>query len=1758
SMVSIKFYAYFLGFDKYIHLEQKWSEFKLKNITLKLQEAAISKKSGREKDCSYKEDSKTFVAFELDSAREKRPFLLSRDFVFVKPSDSKAEPFQGIVYRVLKSTQVLVEFGDDFHRQYYSACRYDVSFSFNRLCLKRAHQAIEAAAHPSFRKLLFPDYFSRKSIPAPSLFTFCNHTLDANQRAAIRQILSCKGPAPYLVEGPLCAPHKVLSRTGLAIEEAVIQIYQSSAKNRILLCAPFNSTCDVLMRSLKKSIPEPQIFRTNAAFREVDGISSCPAPWKVSVLLVPHFRKYRVILSTFISSFRLHNEGIAAGHFTHIFLIDASSAIEPEVMVPLAHLANEETTVIVSGAPGNRSGWLHSDIARNNGLKVSYFERLQEIEPYKNLDPMFIRQLNDPQRKSHKNTYIFASSSYLHPNFSNLLQLLCHQHLGPQQLLTHLQAASSESSKPSLLSPTHPPLPSKPSPKAAQTPPPAKPSPKAAPSPPLAKPSPKAAPSPPNPLPSKPSSSFLQPTTNPLPSPSSAKASLLPLRSPTSSPKPLPSFITTLRPTLDSGDQQTKASYMSPSSSPKPLPSFKPTLQPTLDSGGQQTKASYMWVEKGAMPIYVIPKDIKELIKKDKIPEILKKPLTPSTYRDYFAALLYAEDFYIEKWSEFELKDITLKLQEAAISKKLGREKDSSYKEDNKTFVAFELDSAREKRPFILSRDFVFVKPSERKAEPFQGIVYRVVKSTQVLVEFGEDFHRQYYSACRYDVSFSFNRVCLKRAHQAIEAASHPSFRKLLFPDYFSRNSIPAPSLFTFCNHTLDANQKAAIRQILSCKGPAPYLVEGPLCVTDGTTRRSPKVLSRTGLAIEEAVIQIYQSSAKNRILLCTPINSTCDVLMRSLKKSIPEPQIFRANAAFREIDGVPIDILASCPIEGECFACPSLQELRKYRVILSTFISSFRLHNEGIAAGHFTHIFLVDASSATEPEVMVPLAHLAIEETNVIVSGAPGNRSGWVRSDIARYNGLRVSYFERLRESVPYKNLDPMFIRQLDDPPPKSDENAYIFASSSYKLFVTGFLRFEDLRDHHSDDAYRDRTSSSRARYAPTYSYRPAPLSLQDESLSKLLQSSSTSSKLLQSSSTPAPPAPRSSTSSNSLSAFSASTTGTYRPPVVSSSRVSSIYTHSASSSSHILPRPASSESSKPSLLSPTYLPSKPSSKPAQTPPPAKPSPKAAPSPPLAKPSPKAAPSPPLAKPSPKAAPSPPNPLPSKPSSSFLKPTTIPLPSPSSAKASLLPLRSPTSSPKPLPSFKPTLRPTLDSGDQQTKASYVWVEKGAMPIYVIPEDIKELIKNDKTPKVLKNPLTPSSYRDYFAALLYAEDFYIEKWSEFKLKNITLKLQEAAISKKSARDRDSSYKEDNKTFVAFELDSARENRPFILSRDFVFVKPSERKAEPFQSTQVLVEFGDDFHRQYYSACRYDVSFSFNRVCLKRAHQAIEAASHPSFRKLLFPDYFSRNSIPAPSLFTFCNHTLDANQRAAIRQILSCKGPAPYLVEGPLCVTDGTTKRSPKVLSRTGLAIEEAVIQIYQSSAKNRILLCTPINSTCDVLMRSLKKSIPEPQIFRANAAFREIDGVPIDILASCPIEGECFACPSLQELRKYRVILSTFISSFRLHNEGVAAGHFTHIFLVDASSATEPEVMVPLAHLANEETNVIVSGAPGNRSGWVRSDIARYNGLRVSYFERLRESVPYKNLDPMFIRQLDDPPHKSDENAYIFASSSYF
>ncbi|KAL4598243.1 hypothetical protein ACB092_11G047200, partial [Castanea dentata] len=527
-------------------------------------------------------------------------------------------------------------------------------------------------------------------------------------------------------------------------------------------------------------------------------------------------------------------------------------------------------------------------------------------------------------------------------------------------------------------------------------------------------------------------------SSNLSPSPSSLKPPVASFRSyasvlktPSASSSP-----TSKKPPQSSSSVVPNSSTLGPrQTSTKQPPAFKPFLHTVPNNvTNEEGKMSYMY-EKGT-PLYATPEDIKGQIKRDIVPQVLKQPLSPSTYKDFFAALLYAEDYYLEKWADFLLEKVTLKMEKATVYKEKNEHKysDGSDEKDDKIFVAFEIDSVPQRRPFLLSRDMVYAQPSDKEVEAFQGVIYRVVKSNCMLVEFGEDFHSQHHPNRKYDISFSFNRVCLKRAHQAVDTAIETSSHDFIFPECVSWKNNVNPPLFD-AYHELAIDEFRAVRRILSYPGSPPYLLVGPLIGTE-VERYVPelKASARTGVVVCEAVIEIYKTSEENRVLICAPVNRTCDALMTRLMEVIPESDMFRANAAFREMDLVPDDILRSCPVKDECFKCPPLPILQEFKIILSTYVSSFRLYNEGVAAGHFCHIFLVDASSTTEPEATIALANFANENTSVIVTGAPRNHSGWVRSNMARDYGLRKSYFERLREREPYKNLNPMFITELDD----------------------------------------------------------------------------------------------------------------------------------------------------------------------------------------------------------------------------------------------------------------------------------------------------------------------------------------------------------------------------------------------------------------------------------------------------------------------------------------------------------------------------------------------------------------------------------------------------------------------------------------------------------------------------------------------------------------------------------------------------
>lgn len=71
-------------------------ELKIEHVSLELHKAEIHRRKGEYKNVSTSDekDDKIFIEFEIEAIPEKRPFLLSRDFAYVRPSGTQAKPFQ--------------------------------------------------------------------------------------------------------------------------------------------------------------------------------------------------------------------------------------------------------------------------------------------------------------------------------------------------------------------------------------------------------------------------------------------------------------------------------------------------------------------------------------------------------------------------------------------------------------------------------------------------------------------------------------------------------------------------------------------------------------------------------------------------------------------------------------------------------------------------------------------------------------------------------------------------------------------------------------------------------------------------------------------------------------------------------------------------------------------------------------------------------------------------------------------------------------------------------------------------------------------------------------------------------------------------------------------------------------------------------------------------------------------------------------------------------------------------------------------------------------------------------------------------------------------------------------------------------------------------------------------------------------------------------------------------------------------------------
>ncbi|GLJ29187.1 hypothetical protein SUGI_0575620 [Cryptomeria japonica] len=380
---------------------------------------------------------------------------------------------------------------------------------------------------------------------------------------------------------------------------------------------------------------------------------------------------------------------------------------------------------------------------------------------------------------------------------------------------------------------------------------------------------------------------------------------------------------------------------------------------------------------------YPIPLHLKNIDDK-KLPGVLTDGLSMKTYSKYFSTLLHLEELQMqEDINAYDMDNVTMK--------------------SSGEYLVLKVPGLSEKRPSLIYRDQIYVTKSGEKGVAYEGYIHKI-EANEIYVKFDKSFHKKFIPRLQYDVHFTFSRISLRRCHQAVEAAGRID-EKFLFPwDSLARKTHNNVSKNDPFNRNLNKEQLSAVHQILNCYGSPPYLVYGP----PGTGKTATLI---------EAILQILNRDSKARILACAPSNAASDILVERLLGSVEKREIFRLNALSRPYQDAPLCILPCCCYRDSMFYCPPVEELLKYKIIVSTYLSAAILDAQEVPHGHFTHIFLDESAQGTEPETMVPIANLANEETTVVLAGDPQQLGPIIRSSMGEKMGLGKSYFERLSE---------------------------------------------------------------------------------------------------------------------------------------------------------------------------------------------------------------------------------------------------------------------------------------------------------------------------------------------------------------------------------------------------------------------------------------------------------------------------------------------------------------------------------------------------------------------------------------------------------------------------------------------------------------------------------------------------------------------------------------------------------------------
>ncbi|KAJ7255409.1 P-loop containing nucleoside triphosphate hydrolase protein [Mycena rebaudengoi] len=370
----------------------------------------------------------------------------------------------------------------------------------------------------------------------------------------------------------------------------------------------------------------------------------------------------------------------------------------------------------------------------------------------------------------------------------------------------------------------------------------------------------------------------------------------------------------------------------------------------------------------------------------------------------------------------------------------------------------------------------------------------------------------------------------------------------------------------------------------------------------------------------------------------------------------------------------------------------------------------------------------------------------------------------------------------------------------------------------------------------------------------------------------------------------------------------------------------------------------------------------------------------------------------------------------------------------------------------------------------------------------------------------LPEVLDSNTYARHFKHLLWIEEFRMER---------DLEYYDISNAKLTAHN----------YFHFLDVPGLAEKRPSVLVGDRIRVqKHGTTNGRWFEGGVHVVrkeEVGLQFHTSFRTspAERFAVRFKLNRIPLRRQHLAMNTVFLQN--RVLFPlsCHVPRTPYPtqANARLQVFNPLIAGNVpqlQAVVSIVKRPAGSVPFVIFGP----PGTGKTVTMV---------EAIRQVLSVDPQARVLACAPSNSAADLIASRLT-ALSTDELFRFYAPSRNKDQVSLELREyTHTTPNGHFSVHPLAKMMRFRVVVTTCVSASVVSGIGIARGHYTHIFIDEAGQATEPEAMISIKTMADNSTNIILSGDPQQLGPIIRSSIARDLGLETSYIERLMKREIY-------------------------------